>query len=136
MKPDCVFLCGGIHGHPDEVCKQWRHIAQVQLEALGCRVHNPLAFHDARGRDLSFGQIRRMVESDYNGVDWSDTILCKADGAGIGSGGELYRAYHAGKYIVVWGNASPSALYYATVVLPGLYEAVEHIRALREQAAA
>jgi hypothetical protein len=130
-----VFLCGGIHGHADDFCQHWRHIARVQLEDLGYLVHDPLAFHDARGRDLSFGQIRRMVESDMNGVDWCDSLLLKADGAGLGSGGELYRAFEQGKYIVTWGKPSPTATYRSTVLFPGLYESVEHYRGLAKEAA-
>jgi hypothetical protein len=130
-----VFLCGGIHGLADEECQHWRHVAQVKLEGLGYLVHNPLQHFDARGRDLSFGQIRRMVESDENGVDWCDTLLLKAEGAGLGSGGELYRAFVQRKYIVAWGRPSPTATYRATVLFPGLYEALEHYRELRERAA-
>jgi hypothetical protein len=124
-----VYLAGGLHGKSDEFVA-WFHIAQVGLESMGYLVHNPLKFHDMRGREPSFGQIRRMVESDHNGVDWADTILCRPEGAGIGTGGEVYRAFKDRKYIVMWGPCSPSALYYATVTFPLLWDATEHLRSL------
>lgn len=136
MKYKRVFLCGGIHGHDDEFCLRWRHAAQVKLEGMGYLVHNPLQFHDARGRDFTFGQIRRMVESDENGVDWCDTLLLRADGAGLGSGGELYRAFQQRKYIVTFGKPSPTAIYRSTVLFPSMYEALEHYHELTKAVAA
>ena len=134
MNLNRVYLAGGLHGKSD-LDVAWFHIAQVGLEGMGYLVHNPLKYHDMRGREPSFGQIRRMVESDHNGVDWSDVLLCRPEGAGIGTGGEVYRAFKANKYIVMWGDCSPSALYYATVTFPMLWDATEHLRKLRAEAA-
>jgi hypothetical protein len=131
-----VYLAGGIHGKTDDECRTWRHVARVRLESWGYYVHDPLD-RDVRGRDLTFGQQRRVCEADENAVQWCHILLVNAVGAGLGTGAELRDAFKARKYIVGFQPApvSPWLGYQATVVLPGLYEALEHLRNLKERAA-
>lgn len=120
-----TYLCGGIHGLPDETCKDWRAHA---ADRLVTRVRDPLS-RDYRGREDA--NVAEIVTGDLADLTECGYVLVNAVMPSWGTAMEVFAAAQAGdKFIVAFTPAkhiSPWLQHHCHKIVGTLDEAVHAI---------
>ena len=124
-----IYLCGPIMDEQEGVAKEWRTIAQAQLDEQFLLL-DPMR---RNFKDREVDSANEIVEFDLQDVRDADIVLVNYNKASIGTAMEVFYASHdLGKFVVAFSpypfqECNPWMVRFCTKILPSLDAAIVYI---------
>ncbi len=124
-----IYLCGPIMDEQEGTAKEWRTIAQEQLDDRFVLL-DPMR---RNFKDREVDSANEIVEFDLQDVRDADIVLVNYNKASIGTAMEVFYASHdLGKFVVAFSpfpfqECNPWMVRFCTKILPSLDAAITYI---------